>query len=167
MIAAVELGARSTRKGARLHYGSCCRWSALPLIGKLVTLTEANAHRVCRLARKAVRAAIEGLQTANADRTECSYEIKMDKIAAESRLVMLADLFPTTAEIARTAELLSRPRIVEPVAETAPVVVEDDLLSLIAEPVAQLSAWGALRANNLRTLPQDPKRARRHVNLAA
>lgn len=50
-----------------------------------------------------------------------------------------------------------------------PVVeVEPDLLSLItAAPVKPLSVWGALRANNIRTLPQSPKRARRHVKLAA
>lgn len=61
---AVEVGARSTRKGARLHVANGCRWAnVLPLVGKLVELTAANAHRCCGNCRKAIRTAIDTLRT--------------------------------------------------------------------------------------------------------
>lgn len=65
MSAAVEVGARSTRKGARLHPAGGCGWSSLPLVGQLVTLNTRNAHRTCKsvACRKAIRTAIDALRT--------------------------------------------------------------------------------------------------------
>ena len=125
MSAAVEVGAVSTRKGAKLHVAGGCGWVRFQHLidGTLVELTTANAWRVCGNCRKAIRTALDTARELNAARTECSYTVKTAKAATERHLVELVELFRTPAEIAREAELLARFAV--PVAEVAPVTLAD------------------------------------------
>lgn len=157
MNAAVEIGAVTTRKGARLHVAAGCYWSQLlPVVG-VVELTAKNAHRTCGNCRKAIRTALDTARKLNSDRTASSHVIAFDKEEVDAYLSTLVQLFRTAAEMVRDAELVARYHApVEPVevftsvgrsgaVYRAPVAVaEPDLISLIdATPVKPKSAFAA------------------------
>lgn len=161
MIAAVEVGARSTRKGAKLHILGGCGWaSTLPLVGKLVELTAANAHHCCGNCRKAIRTAIDALRTL-ASRAQGYGRA----VAHQTRVALdiLAETFavPVTVEQIVTApghdEGIARIAAVHAAFWAEPVEVET------VAPVKKLSALG-LMAQRLGTIPNT--RAA-HVRLAA
>ena len=128
--AAVEVGAVSTRKGAKLHVASGCGWVRFAHLidGSTVALTTANAWRVCGNCKKAVRTALDAARDLNAARTECSYTVKTAKAATDRRLVELVELFRTPAELVAEAELVARYHAAH------------------AAPVHQLSTFGRIKA---------------------
>lgn len=139
MSAGVEVGARSTRKGAKLHPADGCYWSSLPLVGETDELTTRNAHDVCRsvACRKAIRTALDTAQAANRNRCANNHRVVMAKIETEGRLTALVNLFRTDAEIAYEVELLSRP-VASAEVETKPEISKlgEFAVSLGAKPNA-------------------------------
>lgn len=155
-------------KGGKPHMivgtTSCPVAAGKPLITTLKP-SEVNADDVCFWCRRSAN--LEAASRANCygkgwsqslDRLLADIE-PVYTIAEQRALSAEIAAFPVYASSGFSGAVFSPKQVVE---------VEDDLLSLITpEPVKQLSVWGSLRANNLRTLPQSPKRARRHVKLAA
>jgi hypothetical protein len=188
---AVRIGRKRASSGLAVHLeidGRSCS-TLRPVTVEIVT--ETGTVRRCRScwtpARTAIaRVLVEAARTANAKRTECNHRIVMDKIEVAARLDDLFAWFLTDAEKARDAELVARYHapveavevfpvaysgaIFNPKPVAVPVVVEDDLLSLIddapAKPVKQLSRLGAL-AIALGGSPQGAAKARVAARLAA
>lgn len=105
----------------------------------------------------AAREAVKAARAANAKRTASSHHIVMDKISVETRLATVAQMFAASCTLSVAGFNTDYDE------ERAEIAARHAAANA---PVKPLSAFGAIKARNLRTLPQ-PVGRETYVNKAA
>lgn len=143
-MAAVRMGRKRDNDGLSVHLeisGETCNVLRPVNVEARTTHDPAERCKSCWTPKRiaAARELIDAAKKFNAERAFGPVRVRV-----EDALIALGQLFRTPAEVARDNELMAR----------------------LNAPHRPLSAWGAMRQNNLRTLPQQAEHAA-YVNKAA